>query len=314
MKKTLKRFLTESQKISHWPKTKDELIKAYQKIMIDQDTGEVLMAPYYDDEHPAPESLRQYSHTNFTTFNDDLTVSIKHNSGRVQIQQWMLVDGKLPFPFKDVDTEFNIEKGCKLKSLVGVPKTCESFCVWQEGLDGVTNLVGGPEEVEESYTVQLCDSLTSTAGLPKSMAGGRLELTCEHLEDFSHLPKELRTLVIGHSPHFTHEDFKHLPSQMAELDFSMLKNLHSFHNLSKYVKSLHKLGLFEVKINSSILSLALINNLKEVDEYFYDINSDDKDWPTDGVIQIVNKYLGTQDIFEFQEELNDAGFKELAKL
>lgn len=318
MKKTFRQYLTESQRLPHWPKTKDELIKAYQKIMIDEDTGEVMMPPYYDDEHPVPENLRQYSHTNFTTFNDDLTVSVKSRFGsgdRIQIHKWMLVDGHLPFPFKEVSMDFEIEKGCDLKSLAGTPQKCESFAANYGALGtGVKNFIGGPEEVETAYIVQLCDGITSTVGLPKAIPNGKLELTCDYIEDFSHLPKEVNELVIGRSPHFTEEDFKYLPSHAEFIAFTSLKGLKSFHNLHKHVKSLHRLGLYEVRISSSILGLAMISNLSEVDEYFYDVNSDDKDWPTDGIIQIVNKYIGTNDVFEFQEELVDAGLTELAKL
>lgn len=315
MKKTLKQYLTESQKLPHWPKTKDELIAAYQKVMIDQDTGEVMMPPYYDDDHPVPENLRQWSHTNFAVINDDLTVSIKNDRSRVQIQKWMLVDGQLPFPFKEVDMAFDIEKQCGLKSLAGTPRKCESFCAYHYGLgEEVKNFIGGPEEVETAYIAQLCDGITSTIGLPKSMPGAKLELSCDNIQDYSHLPKEVNELVICRSPHFTEEDFKYLPSHADFIAFSSLKGLTSLHNLHKYVKSLNRLGLFEVKISSSILGLAMISNLSEVDEYFYDVNSDDKDWPTDGIIQIVNKYLGTHDVFEFQEALVEAGFNELAKL
>ena len=314
MKKTFKHFLTESQKLPHWPKTKDELITAYQKVMIDEETGEVLMPPYYDEDHPIS---KQYGQDKGIIFNDDLTVSLAHHShaDRVQIHKWMLVDGQLPFPFKDVDLEFSIEKGCDLKSLAGTPRKCESFKVWMNGLaESVSNLVGGPEDVEEDYIVQLCLGIKSTEGLPKSLSGGRLELSCPNLEDFSHIPKEVKSLMIGHTLHFTEEHLQFLPAHSEEIDFSMLGNLHSFHNIHKYVKSTKKIGAYEVKIKSSILGLSMISGLEEIDECFFDVNSDDKDWPTEGIIDIVNKYIGTHDVFEFQEELVDAGFNELAKL
>lgn len=316
MKKTFKHYLTESRKLPHWPKTKDELIAAYQKVMIDQETGEVMMEPYDDDEHPTSHKVGK---TDRVVFNDDLTVSIKtpqnaYKDHRVQIHNWMLVDGHLPFPFKEVSVGFSIEKACNLKSLAGVPKKCESFNVWQRGLDNtVTDFVGGPDVVEESFTVRLNDGIKSTAGLPKSVPK-RLELICDNLEDFSHLPKDTAELVLGRTPHFTEEHFKFLPPHSSLIAFSNLKGLHSFHNLHKYVKSTKKIGLYEVKITSSILSLSMISDLAEVDEYFYDVNADDKDWPTDGIIQIVNKYIGTHDVFEFQEELANAGYHELAKL
>ena len=311
MKKTLKHFLTESKKLSHWPKNKEELIAAYEKVMVDQETGEVMMPPYYDELKPETEHL---AHLNVTEFNDDLTVSIKHTrASRVQIHKWMLVNGQLPFPFKDVDIEFSIEKGCDLKSLAGVPRKCESFKIWMNSLaESVSNLVGGPEDVEEDYIVQLCLGIKSTEGLPKSV-GGRLELSCPNLEDFSRLPKEVKSLMIGHTLHFTEEHLQYLPAHSEEIDLSMLGNLHSFHNIHKYVKSVKKIGTYEIKIRSSILGLSMISGLEEIDECFFDVNSDDEDWPTEGIQEIVNKYIGTHDVFEFQEELVNAGLKELAK-
>ena len=97
----------------------------------------------------------------------------------------------------------------------------------------------------------------------------------------------------------------------------MLGNLHSFHNIHKYVKSTKKIGAYEVKIKSSILGLSMISGLEEINECFFDVNADDEDWldwPTEGIIDIVNKYIGTHDVFEFQEDLVNAGLKELAKL
>ena len=319
MKKTFKRFLTESQHLPHWPKNKEELIVAYQKIMIEEETGEVMMPIFYDDEHPSDSMIGQntmFGQKPKVIFNDDLTISIaQHHHGRVQIHRWMLVDGQLPFPFKDVGIEFSVEKGCQLKSLAGVPRKCVSFCVWYDGLaDGVTDFIGGPEEVEESYIIQLCPSIKSSAGLPKSLSGAKLELACVNLQDFSYLPNDLDALVLGHSPHFTEEHLKYLPSHAKEINFTKLPGLTSFHNIHKYVKSVKKIGSFEVKISSSILGLSMISDLEEVDDCFYDVNSDDKDWPSDGIFDLVSKYIVTHEVFDFQEALNDLGLTELAKL
>ena len=309
MKKTFKNFLTESQRLSHWPKTVEELEQAYMKICVDDDTGEVMMPPV--------------SRTRFSDqvmFNDDLTVSIKRNSAtdRVQIAESMLVNGQLPFPFKDVDSAFVVNNGCKLKSLAGFPRSCSAVSIEENGLDeSVKNLEGGPEEIKFSLSIFSCPGIESLKGFPRRIVNDEFNLSvryCENLRDFSDIPKKLEKCTIGKTEHFTVENLKDLPSDVEILSLDQLPNLTSLHNIHKFVKNAKRLSLYQTKIFSSILGLAMITGLNEVEESFYDVNNEDKSWPTDGIIPIVEKYMGTQEVFDFQEELVEAGFKELAKL
>ena len=137
---------------------------------------------------------------------------------------------------------------------------------------------------------------------------------CSNFKDFSHIPRKLEKCNISATTHFTEEDFKYLPNEVETLSLDNLENLKSLHNIHKYVKSAKRISLYQTKIFSSILGLSMIKGLNEVEESFYDVNNDDKSWPIDGIIEIVEKYMGTQDVFEFQEALVESGFNELAKL
>lgn len=307
MKKTLKQYLTESQKLPHWPKTLEELQEVYKKVSINDETGEVMMHP-----------ISKYDP--LVIFNDDLTVSLRrvHSNDRVQIADWMLVDGMLPFPFKDVDCAIVVNKDCGLKSFAGFPRKCNAISIEENGLhESVKDLTGCSEEVKFSLSIFACGGIESLNGFPKHIVEDEFNLSvrfCSNFKDFSHIPRKLEKLNIGATPHFTEEDFKYLSPEVETISFDNLKNLKSLHNIHKYVKSAKCINLYETKIFSSILGLSLIKGLTEVDESFYDINNDDKSWPTDGIIEIVEKYMGTQDVFEFQEALVEAGFNELAKL
>ena len=313
MKKTLKQYLTESQKLPHWPKTLEELEEAYMKVCIDgesgNDTGEVMMPP-----------ISRSRQSSLVTFNDDLTVSIKRNSpnDRVQIADWMLVDGMLPFPFKEVDSAIVVNRDCGLKSFAGFPRKCNAISIEEFGLhESVKDLTGCSEEVKFSLSIFSCSGIESLNGFPKHIVEDEFNLSvrfCTNFKDFSHIPRKLEKINIGSTPHFTEEDFKYLPSDVDTLSLDYLENLKSLHNIHKYVKSAKRISLYQTKIFSSILGLSMIKGLNEVEESFYDVNNDDKSWPTDGIIEIVEKYMGTQDVFEFQEALIESGFNELAKL
>jgi len=308
MKKTFKHFLIESQKLPHWPKTVEELKKIYAKICVDPDSGEVMMPMFSDLFEDAS-----------VKFNDDVTVSIDwhHRVDRIQIQDWNLVDGQMPFPFKDVKTAFVISQGCKLKSLAGVPRSCEVFTIEEQGLDStVKDLVGGPEEVNSSFSVFACDGIEYIRGFPTKI-GNDMNLSirfCKNFKDFSGIPEKLGNFNLSSTEHFTNDNLKDLPKEVDTLSLDQLPKLTSLHNIHKYVKSAKRITLYQTKIFSSILGLAMINGLNEVEESFYDVNNEDKSWPTDGIIPIVEKYIGSHDVFEFQEELVDAGFTELAKI
>ncbi len=302
MKKTFKTYLTESQRLPHWPKTIEELEEAYSKVCVDDLTGEVMMPP-----------VSKRDQSNFVTFNDDLTVSIGSSSnGRVSIEPWMLVDGYLPFPFKEVFVPIEVDRDCEVKSLAGFPLECDDLSFGENALDAsIKNLIGGPNRVNESFSIGEC-GIESLEGFPTMRDDCSIFLTTKTLKDFRKLPKRVRHLTIGSSKHFTHESFEHLPEYAYLIAFSDVPNLYSLHNLHKHVKTLAKLGLFKTRITSAILSLALIKGLQEVDPEFFNVK--DMSWAIDGIDQIVNKYIGTGEIFDFQEELEMAGQKELAKL
>lgn len=302
MKKTFKTFLAESQRLPHWPKTVEELEEAYTKVCINPDTGEVMM-PIISETH----------RSNSIVFNDDLTVSLKYSgSERVQIEDWMLVDGYLPFPFKSVDLDIEVLRDCKLKSLQGLPQECKSISYGMFALDSsIKNLVGGPAKVSESFAIHEC-GVESLEGFPEMDDDCSIYLTTSSLKDFTKIPKVARSLSIGNSLHFTHEHFEFLPERAELIAFTGLKNLRSLHYLHKHVKSLKQLGIFNTKITSSILSLALINGLEQVDPEFF--NPEDMSWRIEDIEDIVDKYVGTGEVFDFQEALEEAGHKELAKL
>lgn len=303
MKKTFKTYLTESQRLPHWPKTLEELKAAYVKICVDSNTGEVLM----------PVDGHWGDGVSDVIYNDDLTVTLKPSgSDTATIESWMLVDGYLPFPFKECELPFEVANDCGLKSLAGLPEKCDSISFRLDALaPSVKNLVGGPKEVDKSFSLEQC-SVESLEGFPKVNEEGSIFLTTSSLKDFRGLPKRIRHLTIGKSQHFTHESFEFLPQQAELIAFTDVPNLFSLHNLHKYVKSLKRLGIFKTKITSAILSLALIKGLEEVDPEFF--NKKDMNWTIYDIDTIVNKYIGTGEIFDFQEELEEAGEKELAKL
>lgn len=310
MKTSLKQYLTEGQTLPHWPKTKEELIAVYRKCMVSEETGEVMMPIYYEKGH-------QFESHNNVEFNDDLTVSVKgyKSDDYMTIAPWMLVNNQLPFPFKEANSiSFLVERDCKLKSFAGFPRKCKSVDISFHGMDNsVKNFIGGPEYVEEAFGIK--DSgIESMDGFPKMGDDCSIFLQTDGLKDFSKIPKNVKNLTIAESKHFTHEDFKHLPESADIIAFSSLPNLHSLHNIHKYVKHLRVLGIFNTKIQYAILGVAMINGLETIDPEFFDVNSDDSTWPADGVEEVVNKYIGTHDIFGFQEDLTDLGLTELAKI
>jgi hypothetical protein len=303
---TFKGFLTESQGLSHWPKTLEELKEVYMKVCIHDETGEVMMPPIFQRPRPLQPDKN-------IEFNDDLSVTLKDD---IRIEHWMLVNGMLPFKIREVDGDVAIVSDCGLASLIGLPRKCKSIIFGANSLtEAVKNLQGGPEEVEKAYIVSMCDALESLDGLPKNLPNDvTLNFFSKNLKDFSALPKRCGALTIGHSEFFNVEDLKYLPEYSNEINFSSIPKLTSFHNINKYVKSTYQLGCYKCKISSSILGLSLIKELDIIDDCFYDVNGHDLSWPTDGILPIVEKYIGKQDIFEFQEELVNAGFNELAKL
>lgn len=302
MKKTFKTYLTESQRLPHWPKTLEELKAAYVKICVDPNTGEVLM----------PVDGHWGDGVSDVIYNDDLTVTLKPQGPEsATIEKWMLVDGYLPFPFKECNLPFEVANDCELKSLAGLPEKCESISYRLNALaPTVKNLVGGPKEVN-SFSLEHC-SVESLEGFPKVDEEGSIFLTTPSLKDFSGIPRRIKHLTIGKSQHFTHESFEHLPQQAELIAFTDVPNLHSLHNLHKHVKTLQRLGIFKTKITSAILGLALIKGLEEVDPEFF--NKNDMSWRIDDIENIVDKYIGSGEIFDFQEALEEAGEKELAKL
>lgn len=303
MKKTFRQYLTESTRLPHWPTTKEDLINAYMKVCVDADTGEVYM-PYMD---------KTDSNWN-VKFNDDLTVTIVHDENiPFYIHPHMLVDSTLPFPLKEVNANIEVAKGCKIKSFAGFPRKAKSIHFLQDSLDdSIHDFVGGPEEVETSFAVTLCDGITSLKGLPKIDEDGSLFFECSNISDFTGIPRRIKHLTIAHSQHFSQADFKFLPEESELLAFTYLPKLNSFHEIDKYVKKTNRIGFFVTKIFSCILGLAMIEGLSEVDDGFY--TKDDESWPNDDATTIVNKFVGTKDIFEFQDALEEAGFMELAKL
>lgn len=84
----------------------------------------------------------------------------------LMIDDNMLVDGKLPYPFNKVSTPF-IFYYCKtLLSLENTPRFARGISI--QNCPKITSLKGGPEYTE-IVSIRKCDSLTSLEGAPVKM-------------------------------------------------------------------------------------------------------------------------------------------------
>ena len=175
---------------------------------------------------------------------------------------------------------------CNLTSLKGCPEEIKGdfSCSRNQNL---TSLEFGPNIVNGDYRCINCD-LTSLKGCPEEING---------IFDCS-FNKNLTSIEFG--PKIVNGDYR-----------CNCCNLTSLHNIHKYTQQIsNKFFCGGNTIKSHMLGLLLIKDLKEVACYKDDIMYEPA--------QIINKYLkqpmSKQRMFDCQEELIQAGFKEYAQL
>ena len=175
---------------------------------------------------------------------------------------------------------------CNLTSLKGCPEEINGFFNCSENKK-VSSLEFGPKIVNGNYRCSICN-LTSLKGCPEEISG---DFSCSY-------NKNLTSLEFG--PKIVNGNYR-----CHNWNFTSLHNIH---------KHTHKIsGKFycgDNPIESHMLGLLLIKDLTEVVCYKTDIMYEPA--------QIINKYLqqpmSKQRMFDCQEELMQAGFKEYAQL
>jgi hypothetical protein len=184
-----------------------------------------------------------------------------------------------------------------ITSLEGAPK--EVVGDFNCGDNELRSLEGAPAKVGGNFYCSF-SQLTSLKGAPKEIGEG---FYCED--------NELRSLEgapqkVGRNFHCAGNELASLDGAPQEVggDFLCQNNrLTSLKDIHKQIKKMN--GIFSAASNpikSHVLGLLLIKGIIKV-------RLDNKE-----VEAIINRYLGTGDIFSAQEELIDAGLEEYAKL
>lgn len=136
----------------------------------------------------------------------DGTVNIKSSDSvdlTVDLEPWLISSGveRLPVKFGFVSGAFFLcsrdhnPGKIKLTTLEGSPHTCREFEA--RGLK-ITNLVGGPKNVEWRYVCDSCDRLTSLQGGPQS--SGEFYCSYTAIRDFTGLGNDIPVLWCDGTP------------------------------------------------------------------------------------------------------------------
>ena len=171
-----------------------------------------------------------------------------------------------------------------LTTLKGCPQKITGF--FDCSYNNLKSLEYGPEYVGENFKC-VSWNLTSLRGAPENIDGDFLCNQNKKLTSIEFCPKYIKGCCKLHHCSIT-----------------------SLHNIHLYIKSTQRLYVGGNKISSHMLGLLLIKELTFVGCFPTDIMNEP--------IQIINKYLeqpvSKQRMFDCQEELIQAGFKEYAQL
>ncbi len=143
---------------------------------------------------------------------------------------------------------------------------------------GIVSLVGLPQTINGSLSINSCPKLTSIEGIPSTIKGD-LTLDCDHIATLGHIHKHLKyiggTFIIASATKW---------------------------NSTTYT--------YDLKL-SRVLGLAMIRGLKRVD-FARGSGSNSPARTAEAIINLV--IAGDIDIHEAQEQLIDAGFGNMARL
>ena len=108
----------------------------------------------------------------------------------ITIDDDVLVDGKLPYPFVSCKGSFSCDFCRTLVSLEGMPITVDgkfecSRCT------SLTSLIGAPEKVGGSFDCNNCPKITSLEGAPKEVGGSFYAQTCPNLTSLIGAPEKV---------------------------------------------------------------------------------------------------------------------------
>jgi len=192
-----------------------------------------------------------------------------------------------------------IASHCSIKSLKGVPKRIYGNAVFDH--NQLTSLEGSPREVDGNFVVNK-NLLTSLEGGPAKV-GTSYSCVTNHLTNLKGAPKECSIFNASYNPLTSVEGLPEVINEELMLTYTGLDNLKDIH---KYLKSCKMMNLYNSPIKSHVLGLLLINDLQFV-------SFSDNLKP---ISNIINKHIrdGAQSVFDCQQELIDAGFKEYAQL
>ena len=123
-------------------------------------------------------------------------ISISEDGTRVNcsvsivIYDEMLINGKFPFPFGEVDGNFVCSVCDELISLEGAPKEIDGNFE-SDKCPKLTSLKGAPEKVGGDFDCSHCENLTSLEGAPKEVSEFFDCTYCPNLTSLEHLPKKI---------------------------------------------------------------------------------------------------------------------------
>jgi len=314
---TFKQHLSESEtKLPHWPKTQDEATELVRRLAVDRETGEVLLPG------------------RFTVKGD---MSIDFQDGDVNILPHMFVDGKMPFKVNRCYA-FNIvfsglgprggeisADAQKLNSYAGFPDECAKVLIDPNILDASLNDFSFLENTDVEIVVQVEEQSHKMSS--KGLDSIKRNNVCFHLHELSdlqHCPRSVSYFNITY-PDFTEEDFKLVPNYYIKgvgtqagsgLGVRNAKKLKSLKDIHKYIKHSGDIYFPDSKIESHALGILLIDGVK-----YFDVKYDLPENGEDAWFDIVNDYIHSHEgknasefLFECQQKLIDAGFKEFAQL
>lgn len=171
--------------------------------------------------------------------------------------------------------------------------------------------------------MKLDEIVLPSAKLTSFKKGNKLKNVPRHIEgDFYCSHDDLASLK--GAPNVVTGDFNCTGNNISSLDglnitcgesfYGGLNPITSLHNVHLHIVEAQFIGFSECPIKTCVLGLFKIRKLKEVFIGYPRDIPDTDNFPLARVRRIVNKHLIEGDIFSCQEELEDAGLEEFAKL
>lgn len=303
---TFKAFLSESTKtLPHWPKTKEEAIDVYMTIAANNNS-----LPSVDDflvEH-----------------NDDGSVSFY--STNVSFTETDFIDGFLPFRIH-IAENCDIKITCtKLRTFDGLPEKCSRITLYGFPIE---------ETSFENFKPTKCNYIGINLDKQNAHLKRAVSLRGLNRESAIAIGVENTNAFVGVSP-VEFSDLDHLETRTVSVYFDKITE-HDLHNLPKPSGTLNLRCNTCCDIDASELDAIFPNTdyvhlfflkrqpnfsnvlhfaLSKVVVILETIAFTDASSPPARLAKIINKYTnsGTNKILEFQNELIDEGFEDIAEM